>query len=321
MVLSIVIVNWNTKDLLRDCLSSIFHETKDILFEIIVVDNGSTDGTVDMVRKHFSNVTLIENKKNIGYSKANNQAIKISTGRYVCLLNSDTVILENALSKMVRLLDGRHDIGATTCLLINPDGSHQFGSALGETNLLYMLSVETGLYKKYPKNRIWGKPFLSYLDHSKAHELEVCPSAVIIIRREVFETVGLLDENIFFGVIDWDFSYRVRKWGWKLYFDPDSKVLHYGGKSKSPISQQLLVRDYECQYYYFWKHYGVFRMNLFRFLLIISSTIKLFAYLIIHKFKKDKTAFGKAKELINNHCTRLKVSFSSLSFKQEDTTV
>lgn len=321
MVLSIVIVNWNTKDLLHDCLSSIFDETKDISFEVIVVDNGSTDGTVDMVRKDFSNVTLIENKENIGYSKANNQGIKISTGRYVCLLNTDTVILENALSKMVRLLDGRYDIGATTCLLINPDGSHQFGSALGETNLLYMLSVETGLYKKYPKNRIWGKPFLSYMDHTKGHELEVCPSAVITIRREVFEAVGLLDENIFFGVIDWDFSFRVRKWGWKLYFYPDSQVLHYGGKSKSPISQQLLVRDYECQYYYFWKHYGVFQMNLFRLLLILSSTVKLFAYLIIQLFKKENTDFAKTKERINNHRTRLKVSFSSLSFNQEDTTL
>jgi GT2 family glycosyltransferase len=316
--LSIIIVNWNTKDLIHNCLVSIVQETTGIHFEIVVVDNGSQDGSVEMLKEHFPKIILIENEENVGYSKANNQGISHSTGRYVCLLNSDTVILENALSKMVHFLDENPSTGATTCLLINPDGSDQFGSALGETNLVYMLSVETGLYRKYPRSRIWGKPFLSYLDHRKSHELEVCPSAVIVIRKEVFKTVGGLDEKIFFGVIDWDFSYRIRKAGWKLYFFSDSRVIHYGGKSKSPIRQELLMKDYRSQYYYFSKHYGIFQTNLFRALIIISCTIKLALNLSLLFTKSDKATRMKTKARINNHWTRLKVSLSSLSFKSEE---
>lgn len=318
MDLSIVIVNWNTKDLLNDCLISIYQETKDIHFEIIVVDNGSKDGSLEILKK-FPDVILIKNRRNLGYSKANNQGIAISTGRYVCLLNSDTIILDNAFKKLVYLLEKRPDIGATTCLLINPDGSPQFGSALGETDLLYMLSVETGLYKKFPKSRIWGKPFLSFLDHQTAHKLEVCPSAVIVIRKEVFDTVGLLDENIFFGTIDWDFSIRMRKKGWNLYFEPTAKVIHYGGKSKTAIKEHLLTSDYRCQYYYFWKHYGIIKMNFFRYLIILSSMIKLFLALLTHILKKDSFSLKTTKRKMNNHFIRLKVSLSVLNFKDIDT--
>jgi GT2 family glycosyltransferase len=316
--LSIIIINWNTKALLKDCLCSVFCETKDISFEVIVVDNGSTDGSAMSIRQNFPNVRLIENQKNLGYSAANNQGIKLSKGRYICLLNSDTVILENAISKLTNFLDEKPEIGAATCLLLNPDGSPQFGSALGETNLLYMLSVETGLYRIFPKNRIWGRPFLSYLDHEKPHELEVCPSAVIVIRREVIEKVGLLDENIFFGVIDWDYSYRIRKYGWKLYFYPFSRVIHYGGKSKKPIRYELLKKDYKSQFYYFHKHYGQFHMFLFRLLIMLSSSIKLLLSLYIDFLKKKKiNAFIKNNKT-NNHWTRLKISFSSLSFSKDD---
>lgn len=316
ILLSIVIVNWNTKDLLKDCLTSVFCETKDILFEVIVVDNGSTDDSVDMIKKSFQNVILVENRTNLGYSKANNQGIEHSRGEYVCLLNSDTIILDDAFRQMIKFLSQRPDIGAISCLQINPDGSDQFGTALGETNLTYMLSVETGLYKMFPKSRIWGKPRLSYFDHKKAHPLEVCPSAIMIIRKKVFQTVGLLDENIFFGAIDWDFSYRIRQKGWKLYFYPDVKIVHYGGMSKSPIRTELLLKDYRSQYYYFLKHYGIFKMTLFRLLITISSIIKIYANILAYIFNPNEILLQRYKRQLSHHLIRLRVSLSSLNLRK-----
>ncbi len=319
MDLSIVIVNWNTLDLLRDCLESVFKETAGIRFEVIVVDNGSTDGSIEMVKKDFPDVRLIENHENRGYSTANNQGIELAEGRYICLLNSDTVIIDNALAKLNQFLDGNAEAGAITCLLVNPDGSPQFGSALGETNLLYMLSVETGLYKKFPKSRVWGKPFLGYLDHSKTHELEVCPSAVITIRREVFENTGLLDENIFFGTIDWDYSLRMRRKGWKLFFLPEAKVLHYGGKSKDPIRKELLYKDYVSRFYYFWKHYGWVQMNMYRLLILLMSICKLVFIFPLMFYSKLSYGLGEKYEQAwnqrNKHLMRLQICLSWFDFK------
>lgn len=309
--LSIVIVNWNTKKILLDCLHSIYKETKAFTFEIIVVDNGSVDGSAESVKRKYPTVKVIENETNIGYSKANNQGIRVSTGKYVCLLNSDTIVLGNALEKMVAFLDQNDFVGAVTCLLINPDGSPQIGSALGETNLLYWLSVETGLYKKYPNSRIWGKPFLSYLDQSITHEIEVCPSAAIIIRKKVFKNTGLLDEKIFFGTIDWDYSLRMRKKGWKLYLFQESKILHYGGKSKNAIRKELIYKDYRSRFYYFKKHYGIFKMNIFRLLIMVSSTIKIFYFLYLAMLNKlrEKTDSQLVKSL-KSHLIRLYICFT-----------
>lgn len=319
MDLSVVIVNWNTLDMLRDCLVSVFQETRNILFELIVVDNGSTDGSSEMVRQEFPNVRLIVNQENTGYSKANNQGIELAAGRHVCLLNSDTRIIDNALGGMVCFLDMYPAVGAVTCQLVNPDGSPQFGSALGETNLLYMLSVETGLHKRYPESRIWGKPFLSYMDHSRTHELEVCPSAAIVIRREVFEKTGLLDENIFFGTIDWDYSLRMRKSGWKLYFFPDAKIMHYGGRSKKPIKKMLLGKDHRSRFYYFRKHYGILQMNIYRMLIILSSSSKLiitiFSLLLRKIIVGPESINNHVRGRINGHMTRLRICFSSLNFE------
>jgi GT2 family glycosyltransferase len=293
MDLSIIIVNWNTKELLRECILSIGIGVKKFDYEIIVVDNGSEDHSVKMIKQCFPEVILIENSENIGYSKANNIGIKKSSGKYICLLNSDTLIINNALEKIVSHLEKDLTIGTATCLLVNPDGSKQFETAFGEPNLLYFLSVETRLYKFFPKSRIWGKPFLSYMDHRREHELEVCPSAVIVIRREVIDQVGLLDENIFFGIIDWDYSYRVRQKGWKQYFFPDARVLHYGGKSKKPILKKLLIEDTIARYYYFLKHYGAAKTNILRGIIVISNLIRicisLFSYAIKPKqlFKED----------------------------------
>jgi len=320
MDLSIVIVNWNTKMLLRDCILSISKFERYLNYEIIVVDNGSKDGSIEMIKFDFPFVKLIENETNRGYSIANNQGIKISRGRYICLLNSDTLVLKNALSKMILFLDRRLEVGAATCQLLNCDGTKQFASAYGETNLIYMISVESGLYKKFPNSKIWGKPLMSYENHSFAHEIEVCPSVAIFIRKEVINNVGMLDQNIFFGSIDWDYSYRIRKKGWKLYFNPEAKIIHYGGKSKTPIKKELLIKDYKSKYYYFWKHYGYFNMNLYRLLILISSIIKITVFIGIYIFKKKNYEKKIYRNKINEYILRLRSCFSTLRFHNKSRT-
>lgn len=315
MDLSIIIVNWNTKELIEDCIHSINMGPKIHSYEIIVVDNGSKDQSVEMIKKKFPEVILIENNTNIGYSKANNLGIKRSRGDYICLLNSDTLILNSALEKIVSHLKNDSKVGSATCMLLNPDGSTQFGSALGEPNLTYFLSVETGLYKFFPKSQIWGRPLLSYKDHRYPHEIEVCPSAIIIIKKQVFKDVGLLDENIFFGVIDWDFSLRVRKKGWKQYFYPDAYVLHYGGKSKAPISERLLVEDINARYYYFLKHYGESRTNILKLIIVMASFVKIIYFTIMLVTRFSKIPKNSIKDRINSYITKTKVSLSMIQFK------
>ena len=319
MELSIVIVNWNTKNLLEKCLLSIYRNVRNIKFEIIVVDNGSTDGSPKMVRDCFTEVLLIENKMNRGYSKANNQGIKKITGEFICLLNSDILVFENSIEKMVSFLKANGKVGATSCMQINPDGSEQFGTALSEPNLAYLISVELSLYRLFPKSRLWGRPLLSYIDHKKPHEVEVCPSAVIVMKREMVREVGLLDENIFFGAIDWDYSYRARKMGWLLYFYPDSRVVHYGGRSKKPIKRKLMAIDNRSQYYYYWKSYGRFRMNIFRWLLIICDSFKLIASLVyLLLIPKKMKIPGRIMDRIETYTIRLRISLSPLSFNHYD---
>ena len=197
MDLSIIIVNWNTKKILKKCLRSIYKETKNILYEIIVVDNGSNDGSIRMIKNNFPSVNLINNIENIGYSRANNIGIKKACGKYVCLLNSDTIIIKNALEKLVRFLDDNKEAGGVICQLLNKDGTPQFATAYGEVNLIHIISVETGLYRKFPHSKLWGKPLLSYLDRTRTNEIEVCPSVAITLRKRIMNQIGFLDENIF----------------------------------------------------------------------------------------------------------------------------
>ena len=266
--LSIIIVNTNNKKLLEECLYSIYASTKKISFEIIVIDNNSADGSQAMVKQHFPQVTLVENKENLGFIKASNQGLRIFSGRYALLLNDDTLVKDGAFDRMVEFMDKNFKAGACGPKLLNLDGTPQRqGGLLGP--------------------RFWKA--------KKPRPVKFVIGACLLVRREVIDQVGILDENLFFYNDDLDWCLRIRKAGWKIYYLPQAEVVHYGGySSKRSFNPKLFVEGFKGGLYFCRKHYGELAFHLYRFILALGLACvlpfhllqpqKLMAYLTIIGF-------------------------------------
>ncbi len=228
MKISIVIVSWNVKNLLKRCLESIFVYSKNIELEIIVVDNASQDGTADMVKKEFTKVRLIENNKNLGFAKANNQAIRKSRGEYILLLNPDTKFIEDTLSKIIKKMDSNDKIGVLGCRLLNENHTLQ-RSVRAFPRKRDILIIFLKLYKIFPQ--LLYKYFARNFDYSREREVDQIMGAFFLVRSEVFEKIGYLDEKYFIWFEEVDFCYRVWHSGWKVVYTPASSIVHYGGQS------------------------------------------------------------------------------------------
>lgn len=243
--LSIVIVSFNTKELLRECLESIYKNTKDLSFEIVVVDNNSKDGSSEMVSKEFKDVVLIENKENLGFSKANNVGVKKTSGTYVLFLNSDTLVYKETLKTMVEFMDKEKNAGAATCKLTLPTGQIDDASHRGFPTPWNSFSHFSGLSKVFPKSKLFGGYNLTYLDLNKTHEIDALAGAFMLVRRRAGEEVNWWDEDYFFYGEDLDFCYMLKKKGWKIYFVPEVSIFHYKGVSGGikKISKDVSTAD------------------------------------------------------------------------------
>lgn len=254
--LSVIIVNWNTKTLLQNCLRSLV-AAGGYISKTIVVDNASTDGSSEMVVRGFPQVKLIRNSANMGFSAASNQGIHASTGRYVLLLNSDTIVPEGALEELACFVDDHPEIGACGPRLVRPDGTPQpyaFGS---DPTPGYLLA--RGL------NRLLLHRYLHDWATDTVQEVDWVSGACLMVRREAIAQAGLLDENIFMYFEDNDWCLRIRQCGWKVYYNPQVSIIHIGGQSlaQNPAARQA----YYCSLNYFYaKHYRL----LSRFLLQAS---------------------------------------------------
>ncbi|MGB3976912.1 MAG: glycosyltransferase family 2 protein [bacterium] len=228
--LSICIVNWNTRDMLRDCLNSIWKHKDDLNIEVFVIDNASSDGSAEMIKTEFSTVTLIENNENKGFAQANNQGIAKATGRYILLLNPDTIILEEALRRMTRFLDENPNAGAVAARLMNTDGSLQF-SLRQFPNFLTPFTENTnlatlpGIFWCSQKSRLMRWP------HDSVREVEQPAGAALMIKRSCIETLGSLNGSFHMFFEDVDICYRIRNNGWKIYYLPEALIIHHGGQS------------------------------------------------------------------------------------------
>jgi len=227
--LSIIIVNFNTKDFLRECLNSLKRSQIKYSLEIFVVDNASKDNSAKMVKKEFPEVKLIENKDNLGFARANNQAIKKAHGRYILLLNPDTIVQKDTLQVMVDFMEKNQQTGAATCKIELPDGSLDQASHRGFPTVWNSLCYFSGLERTFPKIRFFSGYSLSYLLKGTIHEIDAGCGAFLMIRKKAGDEVAWLDEDYFWYGEDLDFCYRLKQKGWQIVFIPLVKIIHYKG--------------------------------------------------------------------------------------------
>jgi len=254
--LSIVIVNWNVKKYLEKCLVSIFRETKNIRFEVFVIDNASQDGSAEMVRSNFPEVKLINNKKNIGFAKANNQGIKEARGEFVLLLNPDTEIIESAIEKMVKFVEENSKCGVAGCKLLNPDRTLQ-PSIKRFPTLFSQILILLKLHHLFPKLKPLRNYFALDFDYTQEQEVDQVMGAFFLTRKEVLDKVGFLDENYYIWFEEVDFCRRVEDAGWKVCYSPRARIVHHKSQSFSQLLSFKKQRIFNRSLlYYFRKHHS-----------------------------------------------------------------
>ncbi|MFW6143410.1 MAG: glycosyltransferase family 2 protein [Patescibacteria group bacterium] len=237
MELSIVIINYNTKDLLAQCLDSL-EESRHPSYEIIVVDNASTDGSAEMVEKKFPWAQVLRSPRNLGFSSGNNLAVPETRGRYVLFLNSDTEVPPETLPEMVRFMDSHPRAGAATCYIELPDGSMDINCHRGFPTPWAAFCHFSGLERLFPRSRLFSRYFQGWKNLDQPHEIDACEGAFMMVRRDAADSArvpscgrGWWDEDFFFYGEDLDFCYRLRQAGWKVFYNPAVKIIHYAGAS------------------------------------------------------------------------------------------
>ncbi|PLX22704.1 MAG: glycosyl transferase family 2 [Salinivirgaceae bacterium] len=281
MKLSVIIVNYNVLHFLRQCLQSVENATKNISAEIFVVDNNSVDGSVAMVRDEFPNVILIDNKDNVGFSKANNQAIKQARGEYLLLLNPDTVVEEGTFTKVVAFMDEHEDAGGLGVKMIDGNGRFLPESKRGLPTPMVAFYKIAGLSTLFPNSKRFGKYHLKYLDKEKVHEVDVLSGAFMLLRKSIIDKIGGLDETFFMYGEDIDLSYRITQAGYKNYYFPDTTIIHYKGESTKKDSINYVVVFYNAMIIFAKKHFAKKYASFFSFM--IKMAIMFSAALAIGK--------------------------------------
>jgi len=263
--LSIIIVNFNARAYLRDCLSSIRENIHRTSYETFVVDNGSEDGSCEMVRAEYPWVRLIENRANVGFSRANNQAIRESSGRFVLLLNNDTLVLPGSIDTLVDVMRERPDVGVVGCTLRNSDMSVQI--SFGQ-----MISIKSELVLKLISDRYkrGNRLVQSYLERRsrKEHTPDWVSGACLLARAEALRAVNFMDENFFMYTEEVDLCHRIRQLGFKVLYTPRAEIIHFGGRSTETNLKKTIIEYRRSQLYFYKKHYGATRMRIVKLYLL-----------------------------------------------------
>lgn len=247
--LSIIIVSYNIRRLLTECVESIIKNTKKINYEIIVVDNASSDDTVSEINKltNKKNMSLkiIHNKENYGFSKANNIGIQKSKGKYLLFLNPDTLVYENTLEGMIDFMEEEKSAGAATCFIALPSGELDDAAHRGFPTPWRSFCHFSGISKLFPNSKLFSGYTLGWMDKNKIHEIEACAGAFMMVRREAGEQINWWDEEFFWYGEDLDFCFRLKEKNWNIFFVPTFKIFHYKGASGGikKISQHLSSAD------------------------------------------------------------------------------
>jgi GT2 family glycosyltransferase len=228
--LTVVIPNYNTRALLRNCLDSIYRHTAGITFEIICIDGNSPDGSADMVADQFPEVTLIRNRSNESYARSVNQGLRRARGRYVCLLDSDTLLPANAFEPLVRFMDEHAEAAVCGPRLLNPDGSVQHHiRSFASLGVFFLQTLNW--HKLFPQSKLMNRYYNTDFDYSVAQPVESIGTSAYVIRRSTWEAVGPLDERFRWAMPDLAYNYTLHRQGYKVYYTPCAEVVHFGGQT------------------------------------------------------------------------------------------
>ena len=256
MKLTVIIVNYNVETYLKQCLSSVMKALDKITGEVFVVDNQSTDGSVAMVRQQFPEVKVIANTENIGFSRANNQAIKVAQGEYVVLLNPDTVVGEDIFQTVCQFMDQHPDSGGLGVKMIDGAGHFLPESKRGLPTPAVAFYKIIGLTRLFPRSKVFGRYQLGHLADNEIAEIEILSGACMFLRKKTLDKVGLLDESFFMYGEDIDLSYRIMLGGWKNYYYPKAQIIHYKGESTKKSSINYVIVFYNAMAIFAKKHFS-----------------------------------------------------------------
>jgi N-acetylglucosaminyl-diphospho-decaprenol L-rhamnosyltransferase len=267
---SIVLVSWNTHDILLNCLASLHEAVGEVRADVWVVDNDSHDGSIEAVRTQYPDVRIIANTQNIGFAAANNQAITASAGRYILLLNSDTIACPGAIERLMRFADTHPVAGVVGSMLLDPDGSFQASFADFPSLYSELLSVSglgaRLLHRNYPS---YGARL-----SQRIRRVDYIPGACMLARRAAVEHVGLMDEQYFMYSEEVDWCLRMHRAGWETWYVPDARIVHFGGQSTRQQHHAMLFALYRSKVRFFRKHYGSLAATLLQTMLVVVLRYK-----------------------------------------------
>lgn len=296
---SIIIVNWNLKDYLLDCIRSVLQHGGDLSVEIIVVDNASSDDSAGAVAREFPQVTLIENLENVGFAAANNQAMAIGTGRYYFLLNNDALVYEGVLPSLVEFMDSHPDVGICGPRVVNGDGSLQVRAKGNYPSVRTALfHFFTPAFVKYHANRSRG--FYVVKDDRWVRETDWVSGCAMMVNRAAVDEVGMLDADVFMYCEDVDWCYRMKKSGWKVFYFPEVTVLHYEGKSMKKQTGRKVGAHKAGLVAFYARHHGSKATMVFRAALWSGYGLQAAAWML-QAAKGQKAGLNKIKRLLGRH--------------------
>ncbi len=292
--LSICIPTLKAQARLRDCLRSICENTHALQYETIVVDNGSGDGTVEMVKAEFPHVHLIENDRNTGFTRPTNQALKVSQGRYALLLNNDTIVLPSALDQMVQFADAHLEVGICGPKVLNRDGTMQKQCRRSFATPWDLFCYFSGLSTLFPKSPRFARYLWTFEDEDQTGPVDAISGSCMLIRRRVLEQIGLLDERFFAYQEDADYCFRAKRAGWQVVYYPQAKIVHYASQGGSRINPYRSIVEWHRSYFlYYRKNLASRYFFLFNWFYYVVMLFKLASSLLVNLFRREKFAGSK----------------------------
>lgn len=305
--LSVIIVSWNCRSYTLECLRSMDAGSTPDWMEIILVDNASGDGTVESVRDAFPAVRVIANTVNVGFAAANNQAISTSAGRYILLLNPDTLVHGDAFGTMVRWLDAHTDVGGAGPALRNGDGTPQYTGIRFPS--VWNLIVESFFLDRIaPRSTVFGRHRSLFNDFTRPFDADYLQGSCLMLRRSVLEKVGVLDESFFMYFEETDLCYRIKQAGFRIVYLPDAVITHFGGGEEGHFTERRLLHYHRSLLKFFGKHHTAAGTTVLRAVLIIRSVIRIIAWSLTYMVRP--AVRSKAPSIITGYVKTFPVILS-----------